>query len=62
MKCELSKVGLLAAGNLALAGIGNFLDKVSQILHLLLVVGQVGVATMTILYIYRQIKALKKSK
>lgn len=61
MKCE-SKVGILAAGNLALAGVGNLLDKVSQYLHLLLVVGQVGVATMTILYIYRKIKALKKPK
>lgn len=62
MKCELSKVGLLAAGNLMLASTGNLLDKISQFAHLILVTGQVGVATITIIYIYRKARALRKPK
>lgn len=53
---------MLAAGNLALAGVGNFLDKLGQILHLLLTVGQVGVATITIIYIWKKIRVLGKRK
>lgn len=56
------RISMLAAGNLALAGVGNFLDKVSQILHLLLTVGQVGVATITIIYVWKKIRALSKRK
>lgn len=56
------RVSVLAASNLALAGVGNFLDKLGQILHLLLTFGQVGVATITIIYIWKKIRALGKRK
>lgn len=62
MKCELSKVSLVAAGNLMLVPVVNFLDKLSQSLHVLLTLGQVGVATVTIIYILKKIRALRKPK
>lgn len=62
MKCELSKISLFAAGNLMLVPIASFLDKASQILHILLTLGQVGVATVTIVYILKQIRTLRKPK
>lgn len=59
---EIGRVGMLAAGNLLLAGAGNLLDKIGQMLHLILTIGQVGVATMTILYVYRKMRAIRKPK
>lgn len=62
MRCELSKVSLFAAGNLMLVPVANFLDKASQFLHVLLMLGQVGVATVTIVYILKQIRTFRKPK
>lgn len=62
MRCELSRVSILAAGNLALASVGNFLSHLTAILHIALTIGQVGVATVTIVYVLKQIKALRKPK
>lgn len=62
MRCELSKVSLFAAGNLMLVPVANFLDKASQILHVLLTLGQVGVATVTIIYIIKKTRALRKPR
>lgn len=59
---EIGRVGMLAAGNLLLAGAGNALDKINQILHVILTLGQVGVATITILYVYRKMRAIRKPK
>lgn len=59
---DLNTVSLLAASNLGLAGVSNFLDKTTQILHILMTLGQVGVAAVTIIYVIKKIRALRKPK
>lgn len=45
-----------------LASVGTALDKIGQILHVILTLGQVGVATITIIYIWRKARAICKPK
>ena len=59
---DLSRVSLAAIGNFVVVGTATVLDKTSQILHLILVSGQIGVAIITVAYIWKKIKTLKKSK
>jgi hypothetical protein len=55
-------VGLLAAGNLALNPLEKFLSTASPILSTLLVAGQVAVAVLTAVYIFKKIRALDRPK
>lgn len=55
-------VGLLAAGNLVLNPIESFLSSIAPILHFLLVAGQVAVAVLTAVYIFKKIRALDRPK
>lgn len=47
-------VGLLAAGNLGINSIAAWLTQIEPMLRVLLSVGQIGVAAVTIYYIYRK--------
>jgi hypothetical protein len=55
-------VGLLAAGNLMLSGFESFLAGLEPILHCALAVGQISVAAVTVVYIWRKAQAVKRSK
>lgn len=61
MKNTDNKIIAAVAGNLSLAGVGNFIANLGPILHLILTLGQVGVAVATIVYIVKKIRQIGKT-
>lgn len=53
---DTKKIGLALVGNFALSTVG----KLTEWAHLLLTLGQIGVAIATVIYIWKKIRALKK--
>jgi hypothetical protein len=57
---ELFNVGFLASANVAGSAVQNFFQGMEPLLHFLIGLGQLGVAVVTIWYIWRKIKASKQ--
>lgn len=55
-------VGFLASVNLGIAGIAKTMDNIEPVLHFLLVSGQIAVAAVTVIYIWKKTKAVGKNK
>lgn len=53
-------VGFLAAANVGVAGVGKFIADSQAIAHFLLSVGQIAVAFVTVYYIWRKARAIKR--
>lgn len=60
LSTEEGRVGVLAGVNLTLASVGTWVGTTEAILRLLLLLGQLMVAWLTALYIYRKVKNSKK--
>lgn len=60
LECDLSFVGLLASMNLTLDGVVNLFGSLEPVLHSLLSVGQIAVATATTYYIIRRTRQLMR--
>lgn len=50
------RVSIALLGNVSLSVVG----KLTEFAHLLLTIGQIGVAVATVIYIWKKIRALKK--
>lgn len=53
-------IPFLAAGNLGIAAIQNFLSTAEPVLRTVLLLGQVAVTVATVVYIWRKAQAVKK--
>jgi len=56
-----NKVGLLASGNLLIAGVDRLWEISAPVLNFLAVLGQVAVAAFTVYYIWKKTKQIGKS-
>lgn len=57
---ELGNVGLLAVANLTVGGVKEFFSGMEPFLHVLISLGQLAVAVVTVWYIWRKIRKLKQ--
>jgi hypothetical protein len=59
---ELGNVGMLASANVGAGAVNNFVSGVEPVIHLLVGLGQIAVAVVTVWYIWKKIKCFKKKE
>jgi hypothetical protein len=59
---ELGNVGLFASANVGAGALNSFLSGMEPVIHLLVGLGQIAVAFVTVWYIWKKIKCIKAKK